>query len=88
MSSRIIDYVSAINETLFHEMERDPSVIIMGEDIAGGAGRANQGFIDAWGGPFGATRGLIKRFGPERVRDTPLSECGFIGAGIGAACTG
>ena len=87
MTTRIIDYVTAINETLSHEMDRNQDVIIMGEDIAGGGGRADQGFIDAWGGPFGATRGLIKKFGPDRVRDTPLSECGFVGAGIGAACT-
>ena len=88
MADRTIDYASAINEALFHEMERNQDVIVMGEDIAGGGGRADQGFIDAWGGPFGATRGLIKKFGPDRVRDTPLSECGFVGAGIGAACTG
>lgn len=88
MPPRIIDYGTAINEALSQEMERAPEIIIMGEDIAGAAGRAEQGFIDAWGGPFGATHGLIQKFGPERVRDTPLSECGFVGAGIGAACTG
>ena len=69
-------------------MERDPDIIVMGEEIAGGAGRAHLGFIDAWGGPYRTTRGLIQKFGPERVRDTPLSESGFIGAAIGAASTG
>jgi len=69
-------------------MRRDPSIIVMGEDIAGGAGRADQGIIDAWGGAFATTKGLIQEFGPERIRDTPITEAGFIGAAIGAAATG
>ena len=79
-------FLQAVNEALHQEMERDPSVIIMGEDLAGGAGRDE--FEDAWGGPFKLTRGLIGKFGAERVRDTPISEAGFIGAGVGAAATG
>ena len=85
---RSLTYVQAFNEALRQEMERDPSVFIMGEDVAGGAGRAADGKEDAWGGPFKLTKGLIGQFGEERVRDTPISEAGFIGAGVGAAATG
>jgi len=76
----------AITEALAHEMERDPTVVLMGEDIAGG--RGSPGEQDAWGGPMGVTKGLIGRFGPDRVLDTPISESAFIGAAIGAAATG
>jgi acetoin:2,6-dichlorophenolindophenol oxidoreductase subunit beta len=69
-------------------MARDPSIIVMGEDVAGAAGRAQLGLIDAWGGPLRATRGLIKQFGPRRVIDTPISEMGFVGAAVGAAMSG
>ena len=85
-SDRNLTYTQAINEALHQEMERDSSVIVMGEDIAGAPGRP--GMEDAWGGPMKITRGLIGKFGPERVRDTPISEAGFIGAGVGAAATG
>ena len=85
---REIRYSQAQAEAIHLEMRRDPNVIIMGEDIAGGAGRAHLGIIDAWGGPFRPTKGLIQEFGPERVRDTPISEGGYIGAGIGAAMAG
>jgi pyruvate dehydrogenase E1 component beta subunit len=61
---------------------------MLGEDIAGGAGRAHLGFIDAWGGPMGSTKGLIQQFGPERIIDTPICEMSFIGAAVGAAITG
>jgi pyruvate dehydrogenase E1 component beta subunit len=57
-------------------MKRDPDVFIMGEDIG------------VYGGIFGATQDLLKEFGPERVRDTPISETAFIGAAIGAAAAG
>ena len=87
-ATREIQYRAAINEALFQEMERDENVIVMGEDIAGGAGREDLGVVDAWGGPFRTTVGLIQRFGAERVLDTPLSESAFIGAAIGAASTG
>ncbi|MBB3919801.1 alpha-ketoacid dehydrogenase subunit beta, partial [Rhizobium fabae] len=76
----------ALNDALHSEMARDPRVIMMGEDLTGGAG-AN-GVKDAWGGPFGVTRGLLGAFGPDRVRDTPISEAAFIGAAAGAALTG
>ncbi|MBV8717071.1 MAG: alpha-ketoacid dehydrogenase subunit beta [Chloroflexi bacterium] len=78
----------AENEAIRQEMERDPSVIMLGEDIAGGAGRAHLGFVDAWGGPMGSTKGLIQQFGPERILDTPICEMSFIGAAVGAAITG
>src|SRR6266853_2466971 len=76
----------AINEALRLEMRRDPRVIIMGEDVAGGMGAAGE--QDAWGGVLGVTKGLIAEFGQERVRDTPISESAFIGAAVGAAATG
>jgi pyruvate dehydrogenase E1 component beta subunit len=87
-ATRQIRYREAINEALRQEMARDESVIIMGEEIAGGAGREHLGIVDAWGGPFRTTVGLIQQFGKERVLDTPLSEAAFIGAAIGAASTG
>ena len=87
-ATRRLTYVQAVNEALHQEMRRDPTVIVMGEDIAGGAGRAAQGKEDAWGGPLRLTKGLIGEFGEERVRDTPISESGFVGAGVGAAATG
>jgi acetoin:2,6-dichlorophenolindophenol oxidoreductase subunit beta len=69
-------YAQAIKDVLAEEMRRDPAVFVMGEDVA------------EQGGLFGCTRGLLAEFGPARVRNTPISEAGFIGAGIGAACTG
>ena len=78
----------AENEAIRQEMERDATVIMLGEDIAGAAGRAEQGFVDAWGGPMGSTKGLIEQFGPERIIDTPIAEMSFIGAAVGAAMTG
>jgi pyruvate dehydrogenase E1 component beta subunit len=85
---RELTFSQAINEAIRLEMRRDKHVIVMGEDIAGAAGRAHLGKVDAWGGPLRATRGLITEFGPERVLDTPISEMGFVGAAIGAAMTG
>ena len=85
---RELNFGQAINEALRLEMRRDPTVIVMGEDVAGAAGRAHLGFSDAWGGPMRATRGLITEFGAERVIDTPIAEMGFVAAAIGAAMTG
>ena len=87
-ATREIQFREAVNECLRQEMSRDDSVIIMGEEIAGGAGREEQGVVDAWGGPFRTTIGLIQEFGRDRVLDTPLSEAAFIGAAIGASSTG
>jgi pyruvate dehydrogenase E1 component beta subunit len=83
--ARKISMRQAINEAMDQEMARDPSVFIMGEDIAGGAG--GNGEQDAWGGPLGVTKGLYPKY-PDRVLDTPLSESAFIGAAIGAAACG
>jgi pyruvate dehydrogenase E1 component beta subunit len=66
----------AIVEAIGQEMERDPKVFVMGEDIA------------KYGGIFSATSGLLDRFGPERIMDTPISESAFIGAATGAAAEG
>ncbi|MGZ8770481.1 MAG: alpha-ketoacid dehydrogenase subunit beta [Aeromicrobium sp.] len=85
MATRQISYREAINEALTQEMERDTSVIIMGEDVAGGAG--GQGEDDAWGGVLGVTKGLYGKF-PGRVLDTPITESGYIGAAVGAATRG
>ena len=86
--SRQLPMVAAINEALHLAMAADPSVIVLGEDVAGGGGREHEGIEEAWGGIMGATKGLIGRFGAERVRDTPISEMGFLGAAVGAAVTG
>lgn len=69
-------YAIAIRDVIAQEMRRDENVFIMGEDI------------EILGGIFGCTRDLYKEFGTERVRNTPISEAGFIGAGLGAACAG
>src|SRR6201991_3986631 len=83
--ARNITYREALNEALAQEMERDETVIVMGEDNAGGAG--SPGEDDAWGGVLGVTKGLYHRF-PGRVLDTPITESAFIGAAIGAATRG
>lgn len=83
--NRRISFREAINEALAQEMERDPTVIVMGEDVAGGCG--TEGDMDAWGGVLGVTKGLWGKFG-DRVLDTPISESAFIGAAVGAAVTG
>ncbi|MDR0294152.1 MAG: alpha-ketoacid dehydrogenase subunit beta [Oscillospiraceae bacterium] len=69
-------YAQAIRDVLAQEMRKDPRVFVMGEDIA------------EQGGVFGCTKGLLAEFGPERVRNTPISENTFVGAGVGAACAG
>lgn len=69
-------FTAAIARTLAEEMRRDPNVFCMGEDIA------------MLGGIFGATRGLLAEFGPERVRDTPISEGAIFGSALGSACCG
>ena len=83
--ARKITYQQAIGEALAQEMERDATVIIMGEDVAGGAGAPGED--DAWGGVLGVTKGLYAKFG-DRVMDTPITESAFIGAAVGAATAG
>src|SRR5947207_10608118 len=85
---RQLTYAQAINEALRLEMRRDPRVILLGEDVAGGATVASFEEDDAWGGVLGVTKGLVKEFGCNRVLDTPITEAGFIGAAVGAAATG
>ena len=75
-AGRKIRFREAINEALMQEMERDPDVIIMGEDIG------------PYGGAFRITEGLLAEFGPHRVIDTPISEAAIVGAAIGAAHMG
>src|SRR5919199_1135994 len=83
-----LSFREAINEGLAQEMERDRTVVLMGEDVAGGATVPGFEQEDAWGGVLGVTKGLVQRFGRDRVLDTPISESGFIGAAVGAAATG
>jgi len=85
---RTLTFRDAINEALGQEMERDPRVVLMGEDVAGGATLPGFEREDAWGGVLGVTKGLVQRFGRERILDTPISESAFIGAAVGAAATG
>jgi pyruvate dehydrogenase E1 component beta subunit len=73
---RTISYAAAIREALAEEMERDEQVFLLGEDIGES------------GGVFGVTSGLLGRFGPERVLDTPISEEVIVGAGVGASLIG
>jgi len=71
-------------------MRRDPTVILMGEDVAGGATLPHMEGEnkEAWGGVLGVTKDLVTEFGRNRVLDTPISESSFIGAAVGAASTG
>jgi acetoin:2,6-dichlorophenolindophenol oxidoreductase subunit beta len=73
---RLLTTSKAIAEGIAQEMERDKTVFLMGEDVG------------VYGGIFGATEGLLAKFGPERIMDTPISETGFIGAATGAALSG
>src|SRR5690242_857362 len=87
-ATRQMTYKDAINEALRIAMREDPRVILLGEDIAGGAMIDHLVDEDAWGGPMGVTKGILQEFGRDRVLDTPITEAGFIGAAVGAAATG
>ena len=76
MTTRRLTMAQAISEAIGQEMERNPDVFVMGEDVG------------AYGGIFGATGGLFQKFGATRIIDTPISETAFIGAAIGAAAEG
>jgi pyruvate dehydrogenase E1 component beta subunit len=73
---RELTYTQALREALTEEMERDPNIILLGEDIGN------------YGGVFRVTEGLIHKFGDKRVKDTPISEAGFVGLSVGMAMTG
>ncbi len=88
MTDRMLSYREAINEALQVEMARDPLVVLMGEDVTGASQSDSPDHLDAWGGVLGVTKGLVHHFGRERVRDTPITESAFMGAGVGAAATG
>lgn len=74
MTERQLTYAQALNEALRQEMQRDPSIFLMGENVSSDYREA--------------TKGLLKEFGKERVRDTPITETAFIGTGVGAAIAG
>ena len=76
VAERQLTMAEAVREALAQEMRRDPRVFILGEDVAEA------------GTPFKVLSGLVKEFGPDRVMDTPISEAGFTGIGVGAAMTG
>lgn len=76
MSTVKLSYREAVRAALRHALRTDERVFLMGEDVG------------AYGGAFAVSMGLLEEFGPERVRNTPLSESGFVGAGIGAALGG
>lgn len=86
--TRTMSMKDALNEALQIAMREDPDVILLGEDIAGGANVDHLVDQDAWGGPMGVTKNLVQEFGRDRVLDTPITEAGFIGAAVGAAATG
>ena len=73
---REIEYREAIREAIIEEMDKDKRVFLIGEDIG------------VYGGAFRAYKGLLEKYGPERVINTPISEIGIVGAGVGAALTG
>ena len=82
----IKSFRDSINEAIRLEMRKDENVILMGEDVAGGAG--TNGEQDAWGGPLGVTKGLLAEFGRKRIIDTPITETAMLGMASGAALTG
>ncbi len=73
---RELSYLEAVREALIQEMRQDPTVFVLGEDVG------------VYGGAFGVTRGMLEEFGPERIRDTPISEAAIAGAATGAALMG
>ena len=72
----ILTFREALGQAMYEEMERDPSVFLMGEEVA------------QYNGAYKVSKGLLDKFGPERVIDSPISEAGFAGLGVGAAMTG
>lgn len=72
----VLTYREAVRQALTEELERDPNVVVMGEEVA------------QFNGAYKVTEGLLEKFGPKRIVDTPISEAGFIGMGIGASMLG
>src|ERR1700720_2124321 len=72
----VISFREALNQAMVEEMERDPNVFLMGEEVA------------EYQGAYKVSHGLLERFGPRRIIDTPISENGFAGLGVGAAMVG
>ncbi|MGH6628343.1 MAG: alpha-ketoacid dehydrogenase subunit beta, partial [Burkholderiales bacterium] len=72
----VMTYLDAIRQGIWEEMERDPNVFLLGEDIG------------VYGGAFKVTAGMLEKFGAERVIDTPISESAIVGAAVGAALMG
>src|SRR5512145_1849410 len=72
----VTTYVEAIRQGIWEEMEKDESVFVLGEDVG------------IYGGAFKVTAGMLERFGPDRVIDTPIAEAGIVGAAVGAALAG
>ncbi|GEB34476.1 MULTISPECIES: alpha-ketoacid dehydrogenase subunit beta [Brevibacillus] len=86
--TRKISFSAAVNEAMKLAMRADENVILLGEDVAGGAQVDHLQDDEAWGGVLGVTKGLVQEFGRERVLDTPITEAGYIGAAMAAAATG
>lgn len=74
--TQLVEYREALRQALDEEMQRDPSVFVMGEEVG------------AYNGAYKVTKGMLDKWGPQRIIDTPISELGFAGLGIGAAMTG
>ncbi|MGM7724223.1 alpha-ketoacid dehydrogenase subunit beta [Metabacillus sp. Hm71] len=85
---RIISVSNAINEAIKLAMRKDENVILLGEDVAGGAAVDHLQDDEAWGGVLGVTKGLVQEFGRDRILDTPIAEAGYMGAAMAAAATG
>ncbi len=86
--TRTVSMSTAINEAMKISMRRDENVILIGEDVAGGAQVDHLQDDEAWGGVLGVTKGLVQEFGRNRILDTPISEAGYMGAAMAAAATG
>lgn len=83
-----MSYSEAINDAIRLAMRKDENVILIGEDVAGGAEVDHLQDQGAWGGVFGVTKGIVEEFGRDRVIDTPIAESGYMGAAVSAAVTG
>ncbi|MBJ8325732.1 alpha-ketoacid dehydrogenase subunit beta [Streptococcus pacificus] len=88
--SRQVLFMKAINEALDQAMAKDDTVVLLGEDIAGGVtvNHLEDENQEAWGGVMGVTKGLMPKYGRDRVIDTPISEHGYMSASVGMALTG